>query len=192
MIVLGVDPGLHGGIAVLDRWTGTATVYPMPLLPPSPNGRDDYDVPQILRLLSIALYRPERLVVVEKMRSLPSMFRAKGGELKHAGGSIANYNRGGSWQGFRFGLTALGIPFEPVYPQVWQKAMLDPGSGDTKTRSILAAQRLFPTTSLLPTARSRKPSDGLSDALLIAEWGRRKLAGGDLFAQREKEASGAL
>jgi hypothetical protein len=49
---------------------------------------------------------------------------------------------------------------------------------DTKQRSVIAAQRLFPNVSLLPTPRCKKPSDGIADALLIAEWGRRKMGRG--------------
>jgi hypothetical protein len=37
--------------------------------------------------------------------------------------------------------------------------------------------------SFLPTTKSKKPSDGLTDAALLAEYGRRKLAG-DAGAQR--------
>ena len=46
----------------------------------------------------------------------------------------------------------------------------------TKEQSIIAVQRLFPSVDLLdPTKlRSRKLHDGMAEALLIAEWGRRQ------------------
>lgn len=48
---------------------------------------------------------------------------------------------------------------------------------DTGQRSIVVAQRLFPGQTLLRSPRAKKPSDGMADALLIAEWGRRRAHG---------------
>lgn len=42
---------------------------------------------------------------------------------------------------------------------------------DTKATSLLACKRLFPDVNLLATDRSKKPHDGLVDALLIAYFG---------------------
>jgi hypothetical protein len=61
-------------------------------------------------------------------------------------------------------LTAAGIPFERVRPQVWQKAMSCMTGGD-KNVSKRKAQELFPAI---------KCTHATSDALLIAEFGRRK------------------
>lgn len=44
--------------------------------------------------------------------------------------------------------------------------------------SIKKAQELFPDVSLLASDRCKRPHDGLADALLIAEYGRRRLVGG--------------
>ena len=53
------------------------------------------------------------------------------------------------------------------------------GSVDTKVMSLIAATRLFPGDSFLPTTtvKPNKPHDGIVDALLIAEYGRRLLNG---------------
>jgi hypothetical protein len=61
-------------------------------------------------------------------------------------------------------LTAAGIPFERVRPQVWQKVMSCMTGGD-KNVSKRKAQELFPHI---------KCTHATSDALLIAEFGRRK------------------
>jgi hypothetical protein len=67
--------------------------------------------------------------------------------------------------------------WEPINPALWQKAMfrghVRTKDQDSKNVSIEVARRLFPNTSLVPTAKSRSPSSGLADALLIAEWARR-------------------
>ena len=45
---------------------------------------------------------------------------------------------------------------------------------DTKAMALMAAKRLFPKVNLLMSERSSVPHDGLVDALLIAEYLRRK------------------
>lgn len=45
---------------------------------------------------------------------------------------------------------------------------------DTKKMALIAAKRLFPKVNLLMTEKSTVPHDGLVDALLMAEYARRK------------------
>ena len=45
---------------------------------------------------------------------------------------------------------------------------------DTKAMALMAAKRLFPKVNLIMTERSTTPHDGLVDALLMAEYARRK------------------
>jgi hypothetical protein len=89
-------------------------------------------------------------------------------------------------------LVSNGLSFIKVQPKVWQKEMFEgvpeqrkpssvnkkgilvKGKLDTKAMSIMASKRLFPQFSLLPTERSKNPDDGISDALLMAEYCRRK------------------
>ena len=162
MTIIGVDPGLRGGIAVLEGSREPAVV-PIPIVKAGKRGRDQYHVPSIVNFLRN--WREATTVYIERLQPLPASI---------AKGVIANYNRGAALWLFIGICSALKIPHVLVSPRVWQREMFQgtPGS-DTKQRSILAAQRLFPGVSLLPTERSRKPSDGLSDALLIAEYGRR-------------------
>lgn len=168
-LVIGVDPGLRGGIAILEaEGHRPLLLEPMPIVKPSKKGRDQYDVGRITEIMRRAKTTGPCRAVVEKLHSLPPDI---------ARGGIANYNRGAAFWFFVGVFGALRIPLEPVLPRVWQRAMFaGTPAGDTKQRSILAAQRLFPGVSLLPTERSRKPSDGLSDALLLAEYGRRRAA----------------
>lgn len=64
-------------------------------------------------------------------------------------------------------LIAAGIPFETVTAGVWQKNMRCLSKGD-KNVTKAKAQELFP---------SLKITHAIADALLIAEYGRRKEAG---------------
>lgn len=74
-------------------------------------------------------------------------------------------------------LVAFNIPHTLVPPQTWTKKLhVGTKSVDAKKRSLEACQRLFPGVNLIPEG-CRKPHDGIVDALLIAEYGRRMLNG---------------
>ena len=86
-------------------------------------------------------------------------------------GVVSMYNFGKS-VGFIEGvLRAYDISYQTVPPQTWKKSfsLLH----QDKNKSIETAQKLFPDVSLLATTRSRKPSDGVAESLLIAEYARR-------------------
>jgi crossover junction endodeoxyribonuclease RuvC len=153
--VVSIDPGKTGAVALfssgLPLW-----VQSMPTIPAREGGREAYDLQQLATWLELA-----DEVVAEAAWARP---------FEH-GGSNANFQRG-----YGLGLiegicTSLVIPYTLVSPQRWQKAMHAGVSGDdTKQQSIIAAQRLFPGVSLLPTARCRKPSHGMAEALLIGAY----------------------
>jgi hypothetical protein len=164
-LYIGVDPGKQGAIAVVDDAGRCLSVVPMPVIS---GGRGELDLVAIRDLLRGD--GSPRFVSVEKLQPLP----------RSMGGSAANFARGLS-RGFEWMLVALGIPYQLVAPQVWQKAMHAGTSGeDTKQRSIVAAQRLFPGVQLRKSERCRKAHDGLCEALLLAEYGRRVRQGGAL------------
>ena len=73
--------------------------------------------------------------------------------------------------GFILGvLTAFQIPFELVRPQKWKRAFSITGD---KNNSIEVCKRLFPDVNLLRTPKCTKPSDGMAESLLMAEYARR-------------------
>lgn len=69
-------------------------------------------------------------------------------------------------------LTAYGIPYELVTPQRWKKEF---GITGDKNSSIAVCKRLFPDVSLRRTERCKKDHDGMAEALLMAEYARRRL-----------------
>ncbi|MCL2329889.1 MAG: Holliday junction endonuclease, partial [Phycisphaerae bacterium] len=71
-------------------------------------------------------------------------------------------------------LAAFAIPKELVMPQRWQIAMLaGENKSDTKAASRRVAKRLFPGVNFFATSRSVIESHGMTDAALLAEYGRR-------------------
>lgn len=156
-MIVGIDPGLSGGIAVLDK--GKPVIL---AVMPSMAG--------LIQTREFARFFKEfdpanTKVIMELAQSFP----------KQGVASSFNYGRGfGNLEG---ALAAIGLSYTLVRPHVWTKEIhmgiqkeLPP-----KQKSLIAVDRLFPGTDLKASARCRIPHDGLVDALLIAEYGRRKL-----------------
>lgn len=69
-------------------------------------------------------------------------------------------------------LSALGKPYQLVDPRRWKNSFaLD----SDKAKSIEVCKHLFPGVSLLPNERCKVSSDGMAEALLMAEYARRNL-----------------
>ena len=163
MIYLGIDPGKGGAIAVIGGGFASSgiEIYPTPVIKATKGkGRTEYNLVRIREILEMT--EPD-FVTLERSQPLPPKM----------GGSIANYHRGVS-RGWEWMLVALEIPYQLVAARTWQKMMHagTPG-GDTKQRSILAAQRLFPKVNLKRTERCRVADHNFAEALLLAEFGRR-------------------
>ena len=110
--------------------------------------------------------------VVEKVGAMPGQ------------GVVSMFNFGKS-AGFIEGvLAAFGIEILLVPPQKWKKAY---DLGSDKQKSIEKCQEMHPELSLLPTSRCKKPSDGMAEAVLIAEYGR---TNGDKIRNLENERNG--
>jgi len=148
-VTIGVDPGANGAIAWIDE-QGKSCVEKMP------------DTLQDLWELMCDITNFPRSVLdgrkykayIEQVSSSPQM------------GVVSAFSFGRGYGNLEMALTAAGIPFERVRPQVWQKALncLTKGSKNvTKQR----AQELFPNI---------KCTHAVSDALLIAEYGKRTQA----------------
>jgi len=79
---------------------------------------------------------------------------------------------------------ANAIRYTMVPAKKWQEHMFEgqtkifkkgtKGPLDTKAMALIAAKRLFPTTNLMMTEKSSVPHNGFVDALLMAEYARRK------------------
>ena len=155
MLVSGIDPGKTGGISILD--TDTRDVVFLGLTPTVKVGKSkrDYDIGGMRRILES---HDIKMCLIERQQAFPGQGRS----------SALNLGVGfGVWLGL---LGALKIPHEIVGPRTWTSSMLRDSPGDGKARNIKAAMMLFPDQNLLASERSRKPHDGLADALLIGEY----------------------
>ena len=161
---IGIDVGLKGAIAILQEGA-PPDVRAMPLLP---GKRQRIDERQVRDLLAGTQLREPFAVLEEHRPFLKPRQRQPG--------AYALFRLGEKYGFIRGLLVALVIPFEEVAPRKWQKVYGI--SKETKVQSIEMAGRLFPGVDLRATSRCRKLHDGMADALLMAEYGRRLHATG--------------
>jgi crossover junction endodeoxyribonuclease RuvC len=161
--VLGIDPGFKGGLAFLGMDGHLIQVAAMPVA--KGKGGTELDVPGLVGLIrSIQADHDIRLVVVERVHSRPGQGLASTFSFGQSTGEVLGI------------VKALGLPLERPLPQAWKKEVLS-GTAKDKAAAIAYAAARFPTTSLLATARSRVPHEGLADAVCLAEHGRRLIMG---------------
>ncbi len=159
MIICGLDPGkTSGGFAAIFSAESMriAEARPMP----------DMQVLRGILVMLAADFEPVH-VYIEKAQAMPKQ------------GVVSMFTYGehfGQLQGLLIGLQ---IPYTLVACSAWQRIMHAGCPGDsTKMRSAQAAAMLFPKTPLRPIgSRMSKPHSGMTEALLLAEYGRRVLLG---------------
>lgn len=143
---IGIDPGKSGALAILFD-DGQVETHA-------------FDAGVYTHTLKAVRGCESVICCVEKVGAMPGQ------------GVVSMFNFGHNL-GFIEGLLrAYGIPYQLVPPQTWKKEF---SLTSDKAKSIEVCQKLFPNANLLATARSRKPSDGIAEALLMAEYARRRL-----------------
>lgn len=150
--VLGIDPGLQGGLAALDDEGRVVLLHVMPVV----NGQ--VDAPGLAALLW-QLWPGVELAVVENVHAMPGQGVT----------SMFTFGRGlGTILGV---LAAMHAKVEMPSPQKWKKAVLGERFDHSAKEGCMAwvAERYPAAQVVLP--RCRKPHSGLCDALAMAEWG---------------------
>lgn len=159
MLICGIDPGKKGGAVIIDS-SGTVVAKSTMFIA----NKTEFDPVAYSSFLKNDAYTVDH-VLVEKVSAMPG------------NGNVSMFNFGQAFMFCQLVPKMLQIPLTLVTPQGWQKVMhvgidktLDP-----KQRSLIAISRLFPTIDLRASSRCTVQHDGLVDALLLAEWGRRTL-----------------
>lgn len=160
MILLGIDVGLDGAAAALSDEGSMIALLDTPTLIVSGKGKRDYALPEMASWLRpFAL--PGTQAAIEHQQAFPGQGVT----------SMFSLGKGyGVWMGL---LVGLGISYSLISPVRWRKAMLD-GLPKGKDTGRLRAQQLFPGADL-----KLKKHHGRADALLIAEFLRRRYGGCD-------------
>lgn len=155
---LGIDPGKSGSFSLIDEEGKIIHMIKIPTI-----GKE-YDVQMMAHQLEE--WKPfVKHAVLENVHAIQGRV-----------GNSSNFNFG-LGKGILIGLLqGLGIRYTMVNPKAWQKEVWEGVSRqkDNKQTSLLAAKRLFPNETFIPSERARKPHDGMVDATLMAEYARRK------------------
>lgn len=176
-VYIGIDFGKGGGFCVLTESKKILYRCAMPLV-----GKEiDHD--KILKILQFFRKRFSMVhVVVERLHALNKGTAKTNWSLAYQTGLVTGFVR------------ATRIGYTPVMPKAWQKEVWEgtpihykivkykdnngkPATKevvDTKKTSLVSALRLMPTESFLKNSQCRVAHDGMVDAYLLAEYGRRK------------------
>lgn len=156
MIYIGIDPGKNGGIAVIGHKNVRRNNH---------RGVDVYpysDEQLVATLKDIAYFRNvlrmDSICVLEHVHAMTKQ------------GVSSTFNFGMNFGFIQGVLKAYSIPYELVTPQKWKKEF---SCTSDKNTSIDVCKRLFPIVNLKKTERCKKDHDGMAEALLMAEYGRR-------------------
>src|SRR6185312_5022879 len=125
-------------------------------------GKNIYDESALVRL--IRQLAPTN-VLIEKAQSMPEQ------------GVASMFTIGMGYGLIRGILAGLEFRYELVHPRTWQtKLFRDLPKSDTKAMSVIVAGRLWPAQDWRASERCKVAHNGLTDAALIAEYGRRLFA----------------
>lgn len=153
--ILGLDPGKSGAWALYNLTTNSVRVGAF-------NPKNEYlELHSLIDTIKKELEcysRNDFLVVIEKVHSMPKQ------------GVKSMFSFGTSY-GILIGFCqALVLPHVFVPPQIWKREILM-GTLKDKEASVAYSKRMYPELVKLFEA-SRRPHDGIADAVCIMSWGR--------------------
>ena len=146
-LFIGIDPGKSGGIACIDTTLGVCHAVP-------------YSDDGLIELCRFAACDVQAVCCLEKVGARPGQ------------GVVSMFNFGQNVGYIKGVLEAFGIPYQEITPQKWKREF---GLSSDKMASAEVCRKLFPNVELLASPRCKKPHDGMAEALLMAEYARRKL-----------------
>lgn len=156
MSILGVDPGLKGGLALLSPRGELERLWDMPSYATGKGARREYDLRacwDLARSIGPGL----ELIALERLQVTPKI-------TKHVAFSL-----GRAVMLWEMVAVAIGVPLERIAPKRWQAGV---GAEKGEPGALARARELFPRAEL-PLAKHSGPAA----ALLIAEFARRQLVG---------------
>lgn len=162
---VGIDIGKNGAVAILTP-EGKIITHEMPLISKE---LDYHELSAIM--VTITTEYSNVHVVFEKLGVIFGSSKSTAFSMGEQAGSV------------EMSCICKGISYTKTRAVVWQKEMFqgisevtktNSSKRDTKAMALLAIKRIFPDLTLTFGKRAIKPHDGLIDAVLMAEYARRK------------------
>ena len=152
---IGVDPGLNGAIAVLDK--DGLRVFDMPVARSEKSGRRELDIPGLARLFNEVCFLRDTFCVVEQQQAMTKQ------------GVVSMFTLGVGYGAILAMAHSTCRQTMVVRPQTWKAAFAQYGVSADKAASVDCAERLFEDSSTFRGARGGA-KDGRAEAALIAKW----------------------
>lgn len=152
-IYVGLDPGKKGAMALIHVFDNPKMPYSVRIVP--------FDPKEYISTITDIGPSYDIKCCIEQVHSLP----------REGVKSVFSFGQNYGWiTGI---LDAFGIPYQAVPPNKWKREYSLIGAD--KKQSIEVCHRLFPQVSLKRTERCKKDDDNFAEALLMAEYCRRKM-----------------
>jgi crossover junction endodeoxyribonuclease RuvC len=153
MKIIGIDPGLSGGIAVLEN-SKVVNIFDMPVMSEGKKNKRQLNSAQLVTLIKQNIKINEDVVViVEQVNAMPGQ------------GVTSMFNFGQTFGAIKGVCAALELPIYFVRPSKWKKhfELINSSKDSSRTKAI----EMYPTLS---DQLAKKKDVNKSDAILIARF----------------------
>jgi len=153
MIIIGIDPGLNGAIAVLKN-NKVLDIFDVPVMPEGKKNKRQLNSAQLAKLLKDIIYeKDDVMVVVENVSAMPGQ------------GVTSMFNFGQTFGAIKGICAAMSLPIFFVRPAKWKKHfdLINSSKDASRTKAI----EMYP---LISDKLSKKKDVNKSDAILIARF----------------------
>tara|TARA_B100000700_G_scaffold89450_1_gene100963 strand:- start:199 stop:690 length:492 start_codon:yes stop_codon:yes gene_type:complete len=155
MRIIGIDPGLSGGIAILDD-SKIFDIFDMPIMSEGKKNKNQLNSAQLVNIIKRhILPNKETFVIVEQVSAMPGQ------------GVTSMFNFGQTFGSIKGICAALGLPIFYVRPAKWKKhfELINSSKDASRTKVI----EMYPSISPRLT---KKKDVNKADAILIARYFR--------------------
>tara|TARA_B110001450_G_C17472907_1_gene420938 strand:+ start:206 stop:697 length:492 start_codon:yes stop_codon:yes gene_type:complete len=153
MKIIGIDPGLSGGIAVLEN-NKVLDIFDMPVMSEGKKNKRQLNSAQLVNLIKENINSNEEVaVIVEQVNAMPGQ------------GVTSMFNFGQTFGAIKGVCAALGLPIFFVRPSKWKKhfELINSSKDSSRTKAI----EMYPSLS---SQLAKKKDVNKSDAILIARF----------------------
>ena len=153
MKIIGIDPGLSGGIAVLEN-NKVLDIFDMPVMSEGKKNKRQLNSAQLVNLIKENINSNEEVaVIVEQVNAMPGQ------------GVTSMFNFGQTFGAIKGVCAALGLPIFFVRPSKWKKhfELINSSKDSSRTKAI----EMYPSLS---NDLAKKKDVNKSDAILIARF----------------------
>ena len=155
MRIIGIDPGLSGGIAIIDDLK-IFDIFDMPIMSEGKKNKNQLNSAQLVNIIKNHItIKDKTFVIVEQVSAMPGQ------------GVTSMFNFGQTFGAIKGICASLGLPIFYVRPAKWKKHFdLINSSKDARRTKVI---EMYPSIS---ARLSKKKDVNKADAILIARYFR--------------------